>query len=46
MNLVLPVHVAAGGLALALGAVALLAKKGGTIHHRELGLGIRGVRRE
>jgi uncharacterized membrane protein len=34
MNLVLPIHVAAGGLALVLGAVALLAKKGGTIHRR------------
>ncbi len=34
MNLVLPIHVAAGGLALGLGAVALLAKKGGTTHRR------------
>ena len=34
MQLVLPIHVAAGGLALVLGAVALLAKKGGTIHRR------------
>jgi hypothetical protein len=34
MNLVLPIHVAAGGLALGLGAVALLVKKGGTIHRR------------
>ncbi len=34
MNLVLPIHVAAGGLALVLGAVALLVKKGGTIHRR------------
>ena len=34
MNPVLPIHVAAGGLALVLGAVALLAKKGGTIHRR------------
>jgi len=32
--MLLPIHVAAGGLALALGAVALLAKKGGTIHRR------------
>ncbi|HMG04406.1 MAG TPA: hypothetical protein VK581_03035 [Chthoniobacterales bacterium] len=30
----LPIHVAAGGLALVLGAVALLVKKGGTIHRR------------
>ena len=34
MQLVLPIHVAAGGLALVLGAVALLAKKGGAIHRR------------
>jgi len=34
MNLVLPIHVAAGGLALVLGAVALLVKKGGTTHRR------------
>lgn len=34
MNLVLPIHVAAGGLALGLGAVALLAKEGGTTHRR------------
>ena len=34
MNLVLPIHVAAGGLGLVLGAVALLVKKGGTIHRR------------
>ena len=32
--MLLPIHVAAGGLALVLGAVALLAKKGGTIHRR------------
>ena len=32
--MLLPVHIAAGGLALVLGAVALLAKKGGTIHRR------------
>jgi uncharacterized membrane protein len=32
MQVVLPIHVAAGGLALILGAVALLAKKGGAIH--------------
>ena len=34
MKLVLPIHVAAGGLALVLGAVALLVKKGGTLHRR------------
>lgn len=34
MHLLLPIHVAAGGLAIVLGAVALLAKKGGTIHRR------------
>jgi hypothetical protein len=34
MPLVLPIHVAAGGLALVLGAVALSAKKGGTVHRR------------
>ncbi len=34
MQLVLSIHVAAGGLALVLGAVALLVKKGGTIHRR------------
>ena len=34
MNLVLPIHVAAGGLALVLGAVALSVKKGGTVHRR------------
>ena len=34
MNLVLPIHVAAGGLALVLGAVALMVRKGGTIHRR------------
>jgi hypothetical protein len=32
--MLLPIHVAAGGLAIALGAVALLAKKGGTLHRR------------
>jgi uncharacterized membrane protein len=32
--MLLPIHVAAGGLALVLGAVALLAKKGGSIHRR------------
>jgi uncharacterized membrane protein len=34
MNEVLPIHIAAGGLALVLGAVALLVRKGGTIHRR------------
>jgi uncharacterized membrane protein len=32
--MLLPIHIAAGGLALVLGAVALLVKKGGTIHRR------------
>lgn len=32
--MLLPLHVAAGGLALVLGAVALLARKGGTLHRR------------
>ena len=32
--MLLPIHVAAGGLALVLGAVALLVKKGGDIHRR------------
>lgn len=32
MSVLLPIHVAAGGLALVFGAVALLVKKGGTIH--------------
>ena len=30
----LPIHIAAGGLAIVLGAVALVVKKGGTIHRR------------
>ena len=30
----LPIHIAAGGLALVLGAMALLVKKGGTVHRR------------
>ena len=30
----LPIHIAAGGLAMVLGAVALSVKKGGTIHRR------------
>src|SRR5215213_4899869 len=34
MQLLLPIHIAAGGLALVLGTVALLVKKGGTIHRR------------
>lgn len=34
MIALLPIHVAAGGLALILGAVALSVKKGGTIHRR------------
>src|SRR5688500_6925354 len=33
-GMLLPIHVAAGGLAILLGAVALAAKKGGTIHRR------------
>ena len=32
--MLVPIHVAAGGLAMVLGATALLAKKGGTIHRR------------
>ena len=32
--MLLPIHIAAGGLAMVLGAVALTAKKGGTIHRR------------
>jgi uncharacterized membrane protein len=32
--MLLPIHIAAGGLAIVLGAVALSAKKGGTIHRR------------
>ena len=32
--MLLPIHVAAGGLAIVLGAVALSVKKGGTIHRR------------
>jgi uncharacterized membrane protein len=34
LNTLLPIHVAAGGLALVLGTVALLARKGGTAHRR------------
>ncbi len=33
-SMVLPIHIAAAGLALVLGAVALLVKKGGTLHRR------------
>lgn len=32
--MLLPVHVAAGGLAIVLGAAALSARKGGTVHRR------------
>ena len=32
--MLLPIHIAAGGLAIVLGAVALVAKKGGTLHRR------------
>jgi uncharacterized membrane protein len=32
--MLLPIHMAAGGLAIVLGAAALLARKGGTIHRR------------
>jgi hypothetical protein len=32
--MLLPIHIAAGGLAIVLGAAALLAKKGGTLHRR------------
>lgn len=34
MDMLLPIHIAAGGLAIVLGAVALGVKKGGTIHRR------------
>lgn len=34
MQLLLPIHIAAGGLAIVLGAVALSVKKGGTLHRR------------
>jgi uncharacterized membrane protein len=33
-DMLLPVHIAAGGLAVVLGAVALIVKKGGTLHRR------------
>src|SRR5471032_946677 len=32
--MLLPIHIAAGGLAIVLGAVALFVTKGGTIHRR------------
>jgi hypothetical protein len=32
--MLLPIHIAAGGLAIVLGAVALVVKKGGTLHRR------------
>ena len=32
--MLLPIHIAAGGLAIILGAIALVAKKGGTIHRK------------
>jgi hypothetical protein len=32
--MLLPIHIAAGGLAIILGALALMSKKGGTIHRR------------
>jgi hypothetical protein len=34
MDMLLPIHIAAGGLAIVLGAVALIVKKGGTLHRR------------
>jgi len=34
MHTLLPIHIAAGGLAIVLGAVALSVKKGGTVHRR------------
>jgi uncharacterized membrane protein len=33
-NLLLPIHIAAGGFAIVLGAVALIVKKGGILHRR------------
>jgi hypothetical protein len=33
-DLLLPIHIAAGGLAIVLGAVALVVRKGGTLHRR------------
>ncbi|HVH58416.1 MAG TPA: DUF2306 domain-containing protein [Vicinamibacterales bacterium] len=34
LNTLLPIHIAAGGLAMVLGAAALLARKGGPLHRR------------
>jgi uncharacterized membrane protein len=34
MRMLLPIHIAAGGLAIVLGFIALFVKKGGTIHRR------------
>src|SRR5882724_8811857 len=34
VRMLLPIHIAAGGLAIVLGAIALLVKKGGTTHRR------------
>jgi hypothetical protein len=34
MNILLPIHVAAGALAIVFGFTALFVKKGGTIHRR------------
>src|SRR4051812_48783084 len=34
MQTLLPIHIAAGGIAIVLGAVALSVKKGGTLHRR------------
>jgi hypothetical protein len=34
MNVLLPIHIAAGGLAILLGYTALFVKKGGTVHRR------------
>jgi uncharacterized membrane protein len=34
LQTLLPIHVAAGGLAIVLGAVALAVKKGGALHRR------------
>ncbi len=34
MHTLLPIHIAAGGLAIVLGAVALIVKKGGNLHRR------------
>ncbi|HUR83478.1 MAG TPA: hypothetical protein VM733_22170 [Thermoanaerobaculia bacterium] len=34
MNIILPIHIAAGGAAILLGATALIAKKGGRLHRR------------